>query len=121
MAFDFNTVKKGSAPMEAVKTAQKEGPIELCELEFGKAKEQGDIGLMFYFHFVKSLYEAVTRGGRKAPTILRRFLAPPQDTLKRLQEIAELNKNLYDEYRTSDQYAIEHVIEVLQKANDAKK
>ena len=52
MAFDFNKVK-GTAQADLNKRIAKMAPIMRCEKEFDSAKEQGNVWLMFYFHFLK--------------------------------------------------------------------
>ena len=113
MAFDFNTVKQEKTTDRIVKIAQKTGPVAKCDLEFGIAKEQGDIWLMFYYHFLKNLYERANSLSGKVPVSLTNR---PTNILQRLQDIAKLDK----EYCPNDIYAIEQVIEVMQKANDIK-
>ena len=99
MAFDFNTVKQEKTTDRIVKIAQKTGPVAKCDLEFGIAKEQGDIWLMFYYHFLKNLYERANSLSGKVPVSLT---SRPTNILQRLQDIAKLDK----EYCPNDIYAI---------------
>lgn len=113
MAFDFNTVKQEKTADRIVKMAHETGPVAKCDLEFDIAKEQGDIWLMFYYHFLKNLYEKANALSGKVPGSLT---DRPTNILQRLQDIANLDKD----YCPNDIYAIEHVIEVMQTTTTIK-
>ena len=80
------------------------------------AKEQGDVWLMFYFHFLKNLYEAANSQQREVSTIHDSLAKKPANTLKALQML----KDKYKEICPNEINAIEHVIEVMEGATAKK-
>lgn len=115
MAFDFNKVK-GTAQADLNKRIAKMAPIMRCEKEFDSAKEQGNVWLMFYFHFLKNLYEAANSQQREVSTIHDSLAKKPANTLKALQML----KDKYKEICPNEINAIEHVIEVMERATAKK-
>ena len=116
MAFDFNNAKSGSASGELQKSIQKLSSVELCKMERDCAKEQGNIWLMFYFHFLKNLYEAANSQQCKVSTIHPSLAKRPENTLIALQMLIDK----YKEIAPYDINAIEHVIEVMKLATAPK-
>ena len=113
MAFDFNNAKSGSALKDLHKGIQKISPVARCKIELDCAREQGNVWLMFYFHFLKTLYEKANSQNRKVSVIYDDLAKNnPTNTLKALQLLIDK----YKEIDPNEINAIEHVIEVMKKA-----
>ena len=110
MAFNFNGIKATSVASYTAQMYNHLAPLAHCDMHSDEAKKQGDIGLQFYYYFLKRLYEAASPNNSTLSRYMIHMLNRPKDTLKGLQEIADFDK----EYIPSDVDAIKRVIEVMQ-------
>lgn len=119
MGFNFNNIDTTNKYNEFHKSL-KWGVIDkTLNGKFEEAKKHGNIGLMFFYHFLDRLVQNIKNKQIKNSS-------PKIDEMMNSQSIALLEdlkaiKDFNEEYGFEDAEAIHHVLYILQKANYEKK
>ena len=119
MGFNFNGISTANKQAEFNESLRRAGNDGNMKFKLEEAQKQGGIALMFFYYFLDRLVHNLDDKPveNPSPIIEGMMNAKTIDPLSGLKAI----RNFNNEYGYDDAEAIWHVIEVLQKATDAKK